>query len=423
MSAPIPPGAPAAPTLSAPPSRRPVRPLPLTQARQRVLSRTGPLAPVLLPASAARGLLLAQAVRATEPAPAADLSAMDGYAVAAASPVPVGACWQVRGETPAGAAAAPRLARDEAVRVFTGAPLPPGTGCVLKNECVALAGDRITVLHPEAADHCRRRGTQHAAGDVVLAAGTRLAALELALIASTGQTRVRVIPPPRVAHLVLGSELVAPDATPGPAQTRDANGALIAALVDAAGATLVAQERRPDDPAAALAAARAFPDHDMLLVSGGAGHGRYDIACAVLEELGYGIEFRAIDIRPGKPLAFATRPGAVAFALPGNPVSHWATWQLLVAPALHRLGRHAVPVGVPCLRGRFAAPWSAAAGDREVWWPAHATAHADGWSLRPLRFAHSGDLTGVAGANALLRLAAAGGHWEAGQPCEFLPCP
>lgn len=395
--------------------------LPLAAARALVFAAAAPLAPVELPVAAARGAILARGVCAREPGPSADLSAVDGYAVPDAAPPP-GAGWSVRGETPAGSPAAAPLAPGECVRVFTGAPLPPGTGRVLKAECVRCDGDRVIVLRVESADHCRRRGENHAAGAEVLAAGSRLGPLELALLAATGHTVVTVFPAPRVAHLVLGSELVDPAASPGPAQIRDTNSALIAALAAESGATLVSQRRVRDDPAVALAAARALPAHDVLILSGGAGHGRYDIACNLLAALGHRLEFRSLAIRPGKPLAFARCAGALAFALPGNPVAHWATWHLLVGPALRRLAGDDVPALPPRRLGRIETPWTLAAEEREVFWPARVTAHEHGWSVRPLRFTNSGDLAGVAGANALVCGGSAGGRWAAGDPIAFLPC-
>lgn len=419
------PSSPDAPDASCPPAGAavPVRPLPLVAARGIVLASATPLAPVELPAASARGAVLAQGVRAREPGPATDLSAVDGYAVGDASPVTPGTRWHVRGATPAGAPAAARLAPGETVHVFTGAPLPPDTGRVLKHECVTRTGDDITAVRTEAASHCRRRGENHAAGTEVLAAGTRLGALELALLAATGHAAVTVFPAPRVAHLVLGSELLDPAANPGPAQIRDSNSALIAALAAESGAALVAQRRRPDDLAAALAAARELPAHEVLIVSGGAGHGRYDIACDLLAALGFRLEFRSLAIRPGKPLAFARRAGALAFALPGNPVAHWATWHLLVGPALLGLAGHRVPAAPPRLLGRIETVWTLAAEDREVFWPARVIAHATGWGVQPLRFTNSGDLAGVAGANALVCGGTAGGRWAPGDPIAFIPCP
>lgn len=406
-----------APGASAPAS------LPSSAARARVLAAARPLAPCHLPLSAAAaGCTLARPLEATEHAPAADLSAVDGYAVAVEPPVAPGTCYRVAGETAAGGTPAPALTVGEAVRVFTGAVLPPGTRAVLKQEKVDARGDTIAVREPDPARNWRPRGQSHRPGDLLLPAGTRLGALEIALLASVGCAAVSVHRRPRLAHLVSGSELVDATASPHPTEVRDANGPLVAALAAQSGAELVAQRRVPDDLPQALAALGGFPAHDVLLLSGGAGHGRHDLAGAILAELGFTIDFRAVDLRPGKPLAFARRGATLAFALPGNPVSHWATWQLFVAPALRRLAGEEVTTGLPFLRGALEQPWSVEPGDREVFWPAQATPDGGGWRLRPRRFVHSGDLAGVAGANALLRVAAAGGRWAADDSLEFLLC-
>jgi molybdopterin molybdotransferase len=183
---------------------------------------------------------------------------------------------------------------------------------------------------------------------------------------------------------------------------------------------VVGQVHARDDLAAAQKAVADLPAHDVLLVSGGAGAGDHDFARPMLAALGYTLHFQQVNLRPGKPLVFASRGAQLAFVLPGNPVSHWVTFNLFVAPLLHKLvtGLEAAP---PRLRGRLAAGSPLPAADaRQTIWPAHAQIVDGQHEITLLNLASSGDSSGLVGANALVPLSANG--LDPAQPLEFIDC-
>lgn len=400
----------------------PAASLSVRDARDLVLSCAGSLDAAGVALADALDRVLARDVIARSDSPPADTSAVDGFALAEEASPALGARYRLCGEAAAGWPFTGALPHGAAVQIFTGAEIPGGARRVLPAECVSLVDAVATVTARADETHIRRRAENHRAGAVVLRAGTKLGPLELALVASAGHDQVAVHRAVRVAHLITGSELVAAGEAAGPGQIPDANGPLIAALVRRAGAELVGQKLLGDDLAACRTALEAMPPHDVLLVSGGAGFGGYDFARPLLTALGFAIRFRSVRMRPGKPLAFATRGSQLAFALPGNPVSHWATWELLVGPALRRLAGEAVSSALPVRRGQLGTAWSGNDADREVFWPARAELRGESWQVHPCRFLSSGDLAGVAGANALL-CAPRGGHAPAGAAVDFILCP
>ena len=391
-----------------------------TEAWQTILAHAARLGPTRVPLAAALGRTLVAAAHADADSPPFAASAMDGYALqhkSLASPL------RVIGTSQAGAAFAGSVGPGECVRIFTGAPVPAGADWVVKQEDVSREAELVRVVRSESPAYIRRRGENRRAGDVLVAAGTRLGPPELAALAHAGLTQPEVTRAPRCAHLVTGNELVAPDQTPAGAQIRDSNSMLIAALLARHGAELVGQTRAPDDLATARATVEALPAHDVLLISGGASVGDHDIARPLLESLGYTLHFHALNLRPGKPLVFASRGSQLAFALPGNPVSHWVVFQLFLAPLLQYLesGLSSPPLQ---LTGRLASSGGLPAPDqRQTFWPCRANLVAGGYELTPLPLASSGDSSGLVGANALLPVPCPPASLVAGQTITFIPCP
>lgn len=391
------------------------------EAWQVVLSRARPLGSVRRPLATTAGRTLRTAACAAVDSPPFDASAMDGYALRRAD---AAAALRVIGVSSAGAGFAGAVGPGECVRIFTGAPVPPGADCVVKQEATVREGANVRITNIGAGpDHIRRRGENHRAGDVIVAAGTSLGPPELAALAGAGIHQPEITCAPRCAHLVTGNELVAPDRTPVGAQIRDSNSTLVAALLAHHRAELVGQARTGDDLATARAAVEAMPAHDVLLVSGGASVGDHDLARPLLESLGYELHFHELNLRPGKPLVFASRGTQLAFALPGNPVSHWVVFQLFIAPLLRYL-ETAQPVSPTRLAGRLAAGSRLPPPDsRHTFWPCRTMVVAGGHELTPLPLASSGDSSGLVGANALLPVPAPPGNLAAGQTVEFIPCP
>ncbi len=421
--------------------------IPTDDALRTVLSRASQLAPVRVPLAAALGRVLRTAALADADSPAFDASAMDGYAARHAD---LGQPLRVIGESAAGGGFRGTLKAGECVRIFTGAPVPAGADCVVKQEEASRSGADVRITNISGPSFIRRRGENRRKGDVVVSAGTTLGPAELAALAASGVIQPEVTRAPRCVHLLTGNELVAPERTPAGAQIRDSNSTLVAALLARHGAELAGHARVGDTLAAARAAAEAFADHDVLLVSGGASVGDHDFARPLLQALGYELHFDQVNLRPGKPLVFASRGRQVAFALPGNPVSHWVTFHLFVAPLLRKLqtGLDAAP---PRLGGRLAAGAKLPTPDtRRTFWPSRVAIVNGIHELTPLPLASSGDSSGLVGANALLDVgsleaeallprdvtsaanaaprgttgpASSANSLDPAQPVEFIPCP
>jgi molybdopterin molybdotransferase len=388
------------------------------EASRLILGRAVRLEAERTPLPNARGRFLHMAARADLDSPPFDASAMDGYAARRAD---LGRPLRVIGEAPAGAMFAGTVGEGECVRVFTGAPVPAGADCVVKQEDVVREGTnvRITNIASDNA-HIRRRGENRRAGDVVVPAGTRLGPPELAALAAIGVTEPETIRPPGCAHLVTGNELIAPDRTPTGAQIRDSNSTLIEHLIEAHGARFAGHALAQDDLAAAEQAMRSFIGYDVLLISGGAGPGDHDLARPLLRSLGFDLHFDQLNLRPGRPLVFASKGRQFAFALPGNPVSHWVTFQLFVAPLLRKL-QTGVDAPLPRLAGQLAPGSKPPPSDtRRTFWPCHAVIAHGIHELTLLPLASSGDSSGLVGANALLPLPANG--LDPARPIEFIPC-
>jgi molybdopterin molybdotransferase len=253
--------------------------------------------------------------------------------------------------------------------------------------------------------HIRERGEDAHKGDLLLKSGTRLGAGELALLAGLGITRFKTSPAVRVAHFATGNEIVAPDKKIRPGQIRDSNSTLVAALVRQFGGGIIKQERVADDFDLLLKKTRGLKrSFDLLLLSGGASVGDYDFGKKLLTTLGFQIHFSAINLRPGKPLVFATRGKQAAFVIPGNPVSHLVTLQVAIRLAFEKLsGAHSTwqLVKIP-----LAETFESRPVGRETFWPARVDIRNGELVARPLRWQSSGDVTGLAGVNALLQLEA-----------------
>lgn len=316
--------------------------VPFDQYRDDVLSRLAPLEPVTVDTLDAHGCVLAEDVLADAPIPAFANSAMDGYAVRAADAVDDAQLTLV-GEVAAGGSGLPDVGAGQAVRIMTGAPVPPGADAIVPVEAAdEEAGVVLVRAGAEPSAHVRPAGEDVAAGDRVLRAGRHLGAADVGMLAALGHGRVRVHRRPRVVLLSTGDELVEPGKPLGPGQIHDANSFTLAAM--AADADAVADRRPivPDEPQAlrdAFEEARA--DADLLVTSAGVSAGRYDHVKGVLAQLG-DVAFHKVAMKPGMPQAFgflapdSSRP-VPCFGLPGNPVSAAVSFEVLVRPALRRL--------------------------------------------------------------------------------------
>ena len=383
----------------------------VAEARDIIAQSVRPLEPVRVPLAAARGRILREPVASPTDFPAFDRSAMDGYAIRLDDPAER---FRVVMEVQAGSPPARPLAAGECARVFTGAKIPEGASQVIMQESARREGEWMIPGRRDEKTHIRLRGEDAAAGAVLLESGARLRASELALLAQLGALQPLVSPPPRVLHIATGRELVPPDCEPREGEIRDTNSTMVAAMLAGRGAQMQHQSRCGDDLAETILRIRSVADGtwDMLLLSGGASVGDYDFGAKTLRELGFTIHFDRLNLRPGKPLIFATRGSQVAFVLPGNPVSHLVTFHLAVRLALECL--QAAPPSWPLAEALLTEDFPAQSDPRETYWPSQVHSREGRLHVRPLAWKSSGDLCGLAGVNALLQTLPATGPRSCG---------
>lgn len=311
----------------------------ITEARQRVLDATTRLDTETVELDDALGQVLAQDVTAAGDVPPFPCSAMDGYAVIAGE---AGRTLRVVGESRAGTPSSHHLAEGEAVRISTGAAIPPGATAVIPQENVELNGGPAIHTHAAAAlgEHIRGAGEDMRAHTVVLSAGTPLGPVALGAAAAAGVGSVIATRRPRVSVLCTGDELRAPGEPLGPGEIHNSNAPMLTGLARRAGAATIPARRLPDDRDATTdGIGAALAQSDVVIISGGVSVGPHDHVKPALDALGVREVFWSVALQPGKPTWFgvpeAGRP--LVFGLPGNPVSAVVTFSLFVAPALAAL--------------------------------------------------------------------------------------
>lgn len=369
----------------------------LTEARQLIASNIAPRPAVAVDLDGALGCVLAEPVLSDSLYPSGDRSQMDGYVVRGDA---VPGRFRLAGEIQAGMVPDQVLEPGDCCRIFTGALLPPGGGRVVMQEDTIAAGDFVRMERFGQRLFIREKGSEARPGQVLLPAGTRLGAVELAVLAQVGMVRPVVIPAPTVFHVATGDELVDPAVLPGAGGIRDTNTSLLRALLSERGVTRFSSRRTGDDPAAMAAAAET--DDDLLLLSGGASVGEYDFGAVTLARLGWTIHFNRVNLRPGKPLTFATRGSQAAFVIPGNPVSHFVCYHTAIRLAVEcAAGR---PIEWPAVWLDLADGCALEQDPRETWWPATAVARDGRLTVSPKSWSSSGNSFSLAGTNALVQV-------------------
>ncbi len=394
--------------------------LPVDEALALILGAASPVGPEDVPLSEAGGRVLAGPVEAMRDQPPFDASAMDGYAVRAADVAGVPARLRVVGESAAGRRFAGRLEPGEAVRIFTGAPLPDGADTILIQENTRREGDAVVALEPvEPNRHIRRAGLDFRRGDLLLEAGRVLDPAALSLAAAANRRTLSVVGRPLVGMLATGDELVAPGEEPGPDQIVSSNNVGVAEIVRLEGGMAIELGIAPDRRAVirgaldrALAAGA-----DVIVTIGGASVGDHDLVREVLIEAGAELAFWKIAMRPGKPLMFGRLGTAHVMGLPGNPVSAMVCSHLFLAPLVARLaGRPHRPDLRPARLGA-ALP---ANGDRQDY--VRAATSLDGTRLvaTPFSTQDSSMLRTLAASDALIVRPPGEPGREAGESCTVL---
>ncbi|MBI5387248.1 MAG: molybdopterin molybdotransferase MoeA [Verrucomicrobia bacterium] len=377
-----------------------------------------PLEPERVPLRDALGRVLREPVGAPEDQPPFDRSAVDGCAIRLDESSNQ---FRIVDEIRAGDWKPRQLRPGEAVRIATGGALPGDGLQVVMKEDVQAEGALIRLTRREAGRNIRFRGEDARAGQVLVENGTILQPGTLGLLASLGCARPLVTRLPRVLHAATGNEIVPPEQTPQRGQIRDSNSTLVRAFLKQWGVEPT-QLRVPEDEAAAKSAIGNPPSTidsaDLLLLSGGASVGEHDFTRRLLEDLGFVVRVSKTTMRPGKPLIVAQRGHAMAFGLPGNPLAHFVCLNICVRAALDGFsGRPSEP---SVQRGVLAADLDAGANVRETFWPARWQLRDGAAVLTPLRWSSSGDLTALASANALLRVARGAARLAQGSPVEFI---
>lgn len=348
----------------------------VTEHVERVLALVAPLRAAAHDLEDALGSVLTEDLYASVSVPPFDGSAMDGYAVRLADLPPDGSqvTLQVTGDVAAGPSGLTEVGTGQAVRIMTGAPLPPGADAVVPVERTStgrfVAGapraEESVTLARQSRPHVRCAGEDVRQGELLARAGTEVTAALVGALAASGTVRVAVRRRPLVAVISTGSELVPIGGALGPGQITDSNGPMLAAAVRAAGADVVRLGPVTDDPEALRRvldqAVRADADGagaDLIVTAGGVSAGAADVVREVLAAPGSNgsgaadVDVATVAMSPGKPQALARWGGVPWLALPGNPVGAYASFELFARPAIDRLrgveasGRHHTP-GVCC---------------------------------------------------------------------------
>lgn len=403
--------------------------LSVAEAQSIILQLVRPLVAQNLPLSpGVLGLVLGEDVASDLDMPPHNKALMDGYAVRVAD-LPEGrAALVVIEEITAGRTPRHSVGPGQAARIMTGAPIPAGADAVVVVERTRMIDDgrvQIEDRAPQPQQNIMAQGREMRRGETVLTPGTLLRPQELGVLATVGRTTVRLIPAPRVAVLSTGDEVVDAAQMPGPGQIRNGNGPMLAAQVARAGGVPhflgIARDRVEHLRSLAEEGLKA----DALVLSGGVSAGKLDLVPGVLQELGVRPHFHKVEMKPGKPMYFGTRPrpngpgDTLVFGLPGNPVSSLVCFELFVKPALRALAGHPEP-GPRLLRATLAEDFPHRS-DRPTYYPASLQGADKGWRVAPVPWLGSADLRGLTQANALMLLPAGDHHHRAGQELSVLP--
>jgi molybdopterin molybdotransferase len=314
--------------------------IPLQEARARALKTIRIAAPMEMPLTAAHGRYLAEPVKAARPLPSFDNSAMDGYAVRAAETLGANrdrpAKLRLVETVYAGSSPSRRVGEGEASRIFTGAPIPEGADCVVRQEAARQdAGGVLIFVEASGGSHIRRRGEEVAEGTLVLSGGQKLDAAALGVLASLGLSHARVWPAPRVALLTVGDELAIPGAVARAHQVYDCNALLLAGLCTEAGALVAVSERAQDKEEIVRAAIeRLARGVDLLITSGGASVGDKDLVKRCLSQLGAELIVNGVALKPGKPTGVALLGNCPVAILAGNPGAAMVGFDQFARPIL-----------------------------------------------------------------------------------------
>ena len=313
--------------------------LPVAEAQQSIIDAVGPLPAEQISLADGLGRVLAREVASRRDQPPMAMSAMDGYAVRAADVASLPATLNVVGYAPAGHAFDGSVGPGEAVRIFTGAPVPDGADTIVIQENTEQSDEIVRVVDGTApvGRYIRPAGLDFATGDVLLPRGKVLTARDVGLSAAMNVPWLSVHRKPRISILATGDEIVMPGDPIGRDQIVSSNALSLAAFITAQGGTPLDLGIAPDEEDGLRALAAGARGSDILVTTGGASVGDHDLVQSVLGDIGLKVDFWRIAMRPGKPLMFGRIDGTFLIGLPGNPVSSLVCAIMFLAPAIRKM--------------------------------------------------------------------------------------
>jgi molybdopterin molybdotransferase len=398
----------------------------VAEALKIIAEQTRPLPPEWTPLTpAASGLVLAEDVASDLEMPPFDKALMDGFAIRAEDLVDGVAELAIIEEVMAGQTPRKNLAKGQATRIMTGAPIPAGADAVVMIErCQMLESQRVRIADPKAkpGSSILPRGKEMRVGDVVLKRGARLRPQEFGILSTVGRSSAWVHPRPSVAILPTGDELVDATEKPGPGQIRNSNGPMILAQVVRAGGAPRLVGIAKDRVEHLRSLIEEGLNSDVLLLSGGVSAGKLDLVPGVLAECGVQTLFHQVSMKPGKPLLFGIRardhgPWSPVFGLPGNPVSSLVCFELFVRPVLQ--GLMGLPPEPQMVQAILASDF-AYRTERPTYHPAKLARSESGWQVEAIPWFGSADLRGLATSNAFVLLPPGDHQHRAGQTLSVL---
>jgi molybdopterin molybdotransferase len=387
-------------------------------ARAIMLAHADPLPQETVSLFDADGRVLGELIDALRDQPPFAASAMDGWAVRAADAAAAGARLRIVGESAAGRAYPKELCPGEAVRIFTGAPVPDGADSVVIQEEAGREDDEVVLRKAaEPRANIRGEGIDFRLSDQLLSPGLRLDPWRIALVAASGRAEVRVRRRPRVAVMSTGEEIVSVGEAPGPDQIYDSGSPAIAAMVRAWGGEPQRLKPAADNVEAIVAALRGV-DCDLIVTVGGASVGDHDLVKPALAQLGLELKVESMKMRPGKPTWFGVLgDGRRVLGLPGNPASAFACAELFLRPLIMSLQGADTRVRLISAQTAVRLPPN---GPREHWMRARLRTEGGRLIAEPMTDQDSSLITAFNDADALLRRPIEAPAAEAGALVEVL---
>jgi molybdopterin molybdotransferase len=369
-----------------------------------------------VPLSASLGRVLAVDHLSRLEMPPFDKSAMDGYAVRADDERDQ---YRLIGTVAAGETFEHPIEPGTTVKIMTGAPVPPGGGLVIKIEDTESQGENIRILRHEGKTNIAPRAQDLKVGDVVLRAGTRIGALDMANLVACGLGEAEVVRRPRLLILSTGDEIVDRPENLAPGRIMNSNGPMLVSLAEEFGLAVVGREHVLDDRRATVEAiSRALDVADIVVMSGGVSVGDYDFVLEAVETLDLDLHFSRVAILPGKPTVFASRGDKLIFGLPGNPVSSFVMFHIFVMRAVaHLVGG---PVGLRQFPLQLAVDYRRRKTERLQHVPCRVDSAG---KLEPLEYHGSGHLRAISDADGFFLVPVGQAEIKSGRPATFIPLP